>query len=72
MPYYYRSKFNNSYTNKPLSNNTSILGGAYKEVKTKEEIEKKKNTTIISMPKIESGDKKISSEKLRRFINFSF
>lgn len=77
MPYYYRSKFNNSYTNKSLSN--PILGGAYKEIKSPEEKEKEKNTITVPTQKIERQNatvgnltnKKISDEKLRRFINFT-
>ena len=77
MPQFYRNKFNNSITNRPL-------GGSM----TEEEIDKKRNQTIIKelpkqplkteAPKIEHQNatvknivnKKISDEKLKKFINF--
>ena len=76
MPYYYRSKFNNSYSN-PNGNKKSDLieGGAYKSIsKTPEEKEKEKNTIKLPMPtpiKKEEPKNKISEEKLKKFINFS-
>lgn len=82
MPLYYKNKYNCGYTS---SNN--YLGGSM--MKSQEEKDKEKNTTIIKdlpkepvktePPKIERQNatvnkvvnKKISDERLKKFINFS-
>jgi hypothetical protein len=75
MVHYYKNKYNNSYRN-------TVLGG---NLKTEEEKDKAKNVTVVkklpeedepikikrqnaTVEKIQH--KKISDEKLKRFINF--
>ena len=59
-----------------IRNNSKTLGGGFSEIKTDEERDKEKNVSVIketisapqSTPK--TTKKKISEQKLKRFINF--
>lgn len=70
MPFYQKSKYGTFKSN-------LYLGGSYGEIKSPEEKEKDKNTITVSKQKIERQNatvenvKKMSDEKLRRFINFT-
>lgn len=50
--------------------NDKINGGAYSEIK-KNEIEQKKNQTIIDIPETKNNYNE-TEEKLKKFINFKF
>ena len=72
MPFYQKSKYG------VYQSNLYSLGGSYGEIKSPEEKEKDKNTITVSKQKIERQNatvgenvKKMSDEKLRRFINFT-
>lgn len=74
MPYFYKNKFNNYYNlSQVKSKSNVILGGAYKEIKSEEDKDKEKNTSIIKIDtnNNQKNTHKISDEKLKRFINFT-